>query len=75
MQNFKCVELGNITLYYSYETIIAFRDRNGLTISENVWSKTTGKHLNEICTNKNIRIPYSEFQQKLNALLRAHNLN
>jgi len=59
---------GKKTLYYSYETIIAFRDEHGLTISKNVWSMTTGKHLNYICTDKSLRIPYEQFKAKLNAL-------
>ena len=38
-----------ITVWYSYETIIAFAvSGSGTFKSENVWTKTTAKHLNMI---------------------------
>lgn len=33
--------------------------------SENVWSNTTGKHLNAIQPSKKNRLPYEEFQRLL----------
>lgn len=36
-----------ITLYYSYQTVVAFHTpETGLVVSENIWGSTTGKHLN-----------------------------
>jgi len=40
------VKLVNITLYYSYKTIVAYEDaKDGLVVRKNDWSTTTGKHL------------------------------
>lgn len=44
-----CVEIGNYTLWYSYKTLIAFNvPGHPRVVCENVWTKMTGKHLNEI---------------------------
>ena len=67
----RAISIGNITLYFSYDTIVAFSIGNKLTISENVWSNTTGKHLNFINPDKSIRIPYEEFKKKLETLEEA----
>lgn len=42
------VYTANMTLWFSYETLIAFRIGAEKVVSENVWTKTTAKHLNEI---------------------------
>lgn len=67
------VETENITLYYSYDTIVAFRSpETGLVVSKNVWGTTTGKHLNWIDDNKDIRLSRAEFIQKLNEAIKKH---
>ena len=67
------VELGSITLYYSYKTIIAYHDnQDGLIVSENQWTVTTGKHLNWIDSNKKDRKPASEFNELLQSALKRH---
>ncbi len=39
----------NVVIWYSYQTPVAFQiGRDELVVCENVWSKTTGKHLNLI---------------------------
>lgn len=70
------VELGGLTLYFSYRTVVAFRtSETGLVVSENVWSTTTGRHLNEIDDgDKKSRLPHAEFEQRLNEVLARHNL-
>ena len=49
-----------LELYFSYETIVGFRYQgNGeceREISQNDWSKTTGKFLNELEPNKKDRV-------------------
>ena len=43
------VDIGvNLTLYYSYETLIAVHAGLEMYKCKNVWSSTTGKHLNKI---------------------------
>lgn len=48
--NLHKVELYNNTLYFSYETIVAYVNiyTDELIVSENIWSKTTAKHINKI---------------------------
>ena len=62
-RNFNCVEIGRVELYFSYETIVAFRaPKVGLVVSENVWRTTTGKHLNWLDGGrKECRVPNDEF--------------
>jgi hypothetical protein len=68
--NFNKVILNdNLTIYFSYETPIAFTSKNGLVVSENIWGTTTGKHLNMINDNKSIRINRTNFETLLNETL------
>jgi len=68
------VELGMIDLYFSYQTVVAFRSPDtGLVISENNWGPTTGKHLNAI-GHKDVRTSREEFETQLNELLKKHGL-
>jgi hypothetical protein len=68
------VKFNKLSVVFSYETPIAFWGVDGKTIAtENVWSNTTGKHLN-IVSNKADRIPFDEFNKKLEEELRKFNL-
>jgi len=51
---------GSVDLYFSYSTIVAV---NGL-VSENIWSKTTGKLLNELQPNKKARVSHGQVMKK-----------
>jgi hypothetical protein len=67
------ISVGTITFYYSYQTIVAYSDfEDGLTVCENAWGVTTGKHLNWINPDKSSRLPYDEFQNKLQKALERH---
>ena len=69
------VKVGRVTLYFSYQTVIAFRDDvSGLIIRENEWGPTTGKHLNAINPDKKKRISGAQFEKELSALLKLHDL-
>lgn len=69
--NFVQVNLsGYTTIFFSYETPIAFYNAGDLVIRENAWSTTTGKHLNWINPDKSIRISGKEFDAKLETLLK-----
>lgn len=64
------VTIGSVMLAFSYETIVAFRaPASGWVVSENVWSGTTGKHLNAVAGNKHPRTPRAEFEERLEGLL------
>ena len=69
------VSINDIKLFYSYETIVAYRNNEeGLVVSENVWSRTTGKHLNWIDPYKEHRVDADEFRRRLNNLLNRYEL-
>ena len=47
--NFTCVDLGDLSVWFSYETPIAFEVYGQpRVVRENIWGFTTGKHLNAI---------------------------
>lgn len=75
-RNFNEVSIGNVDLYFSYETVVGFRAPGyGLVVCENVWSTTTGKHLNWLDGGqKHSRTPYYEFEKKLEEVLKEHGL-
>ena len=57
--------IGNNTVYYSYNTTVAIKTPIDTYVSENVWSVTTAKHLNRIeeltGSNKEYRMRYKDF--------------
>jgi len=71
--NQNCVTIkgsfGSVNLYFSYETIVAV---DGI-VSENIWSKTTGKLLNYLQKDKDKRVPYDivlkEVEKRLKNIL------
>lgn len=56
--------------YYSYETLVAFRINGEFHIVKNLWGPTTGKHLNWINPNKDLREDWNTFEQNLARLSR-----
>lgn len=70
------LKIGNLILWFSYETCIGFEYHSQLLnekdikiISKNEWTKTTGTHLNNLEPNQNARVPHTEMMSKLNELL------
>lgn len=76
--NSLCVSFPNgLELYYSYKTIIAYRESYGqkIQVRENSWSTTTGKHLNWIDGgNKKERLSSEVFESSLLAVLTKYGL-
>ena len=68
------VTIGQLTLYFSYETIIAFKEGSNFTIIKNYWRKVTGRHLNCLDRDKSIRLSQEEFKEKLWKTLQKYNL-
>lgn len=65
----------HFTIWYSYETVVAFLGREGLKVRQNDWSTTTGKHLNWIDGGqKEKRLAGAEFETLLQAELAYYNL-
>ena len=58
-------------LYFSYDTIIAFQEAGReVTVTHNIWSSTTGRHLNEIDGGeKKDRVDHNTFQKQLGEAL------
>lgn len=47
--NFTEVTVGHLTYFFSYDTIVGFqKGYEKPVVSENIWSATTGKHINMI---------------------------
>jgi hypothetical protein len=61
--NFTRVAIGKICFYFSYQTVVAFY------FDEDLWSTTTGKHINAVCNDKSKRLPRHEFEARLQAAL------
>lgn len=72
------VDIGTLSLYFSYETVIAFQDASGLVVRQNDWSTTTGKHLNWIdgggTIEKKKRLKSEDFEAQLTAKLASYGL-
>lgn len=64
------VEFAKFTIYYSYETIVAYWDyQDGTVCSENCWGTTTGRHLNLIQPDKKARKSREEFEKMFEAMI------
>ena len=59
--------IGDKTIYYSYNTTVAVKTPIDTYVSENVWSVTTAKHLNRIeeltGSDKEYRMRYKDFRE------------
>lgn len=60
------VHVGELTLYFSYETCVAFQvNGSEIVCSENVWSNTTGKFIDSLCPDRKARYSNLDFEQML----------
>ena len=67
------VDFNGFTLFYSYKTIIAYRDNDdGFVMRKNDWSVVTGKHMNWLDDNKKSRLDGELFESKLQEMLNRH---
>ena len=62
-------KVGQNTVYISYNTIVGITTPIDTYVSENVWSVTTGRHLNRIeeltGSNREYRMKYKDFMDLL----------
>lgn len=70
------LKLPSLSIWFSYETPIAYMKPLGnhaydIQITKNIWSTTTGKHLNIIDRDKTKRIENSEFNERLQKAVNA----
>lgn len=67
------MDLGDLEIFYSYKTIVAYQDiQDGLVCSVNQWSTTTGKHLNWIQSDKSKRVSPELFDSMLADAIARH---
>lgn len=60
------VEIGNLTIWFSYKTPVAFQvGGHPRVISVNYWGSTTGGHINDIDPDKSKRVKSDEFEARL----------
>jgi len=70
------VDILGMTLYYSYKTLVAFKESQfGLVCRKNEWGVTTGKHLNLICPDHSQRKEAEEFGELFRQALRKRSLS
>ena len=64
------VTIGNLTVWFSYETPIAYESmHHPLRVCENVWGTATGQHLNAIDGgDKASRLPREQFLTMLTVM-------
>ena len=59
--------IGDKTIYYSYNTTVAVKTPIDTYVCENVWSVTTARHLNRIeeltGSNREYRMRYKDFRE------------
>jgi len=73
-KTYSSIKINNVDFYYSYNTLVAVKYSNGLKVSENIWSRTTGKHLNEICSDKKSRLTRDEFKKEVTKAMKEAKL-
>lgn len=75
-KNAMYVQIGSLTIYFSYQTPVAFSAPGiGRRVRVNSWGPTTGKHLNAIDNgNQKARINGEQFERELEKLLAEHGL-
>lgn len=70
------IQLGTRTVYYSYDTIVAFNGTNSKgeefnCVVQNTWGRSTGKHLNWIDGgHPETRLAQEAFDKKLKEFLK-----
>jgi len=74
--NARLEDYGSIKFFYSYDTVIAYEDNtDGLVVTINEWTTTTGKHLNYIDPNHDTRKDPDTFKAMLEAAYIRHSIN
>ena len=63
------VTINGVALYFSYETLVGVWGPKGRFISENDWSNTTGKFLNELEPDKKARVSHEKVVEEAQQML------
>ena len=62
--NFNELVIDNVSIWFSYQTPVAIYS-DSLYISKNIWSPTTGNHLNIINPNRSLRVDHAEVLEEI----------
>ena len=57
--------VNEVTLFFSYKSLIAVKSPDGLLIHENIWGTTTGRHLHKINSDTSKRINKDDFLKQV----------
>ncbi|MFW6129862.1 MAG: hypothetical protein ACOC56_01685 [Atribacterota bacterium] len=69
-RNFMLVTMGDVSVWFSYETPVAFlKQGQKKVVRKNEWSTTTGKHINKLEPDKNKRVDGKVFISMLKKIL------
>lgn len=63
------VRVGDVTLYFSYQTCVGFVSPDDKATRENEWGPTTGKLLSMLEPDKKKRVSGEEFNRRLTIAL------
>jgi len=64
-RNANYIKIWGVTFYYSYDTLVAVNYGKGVKVCKNMWSNTTGKHLNWIDDDHSIRLSVEGFATEI----------
>lgn len=69
------IEIGVVTVWFSYKTPVAFQVGSERVVRQNQWGPTTGKHLNWIDDGDHkSRVTSEEFQRRYDEMLATNGL-
>lgn len=69
--NKNLVVIGDLAVWFSYQTPVAFKYKGVFMCRQNDWSRTTGKLLNELEPDKTARVDGALFENHLNNIVGA----
>jgi len=67
-----CIDLECMRFYFSYDQIIAYWTEDAeLIVAENIWSRTTGKHIKRLISHYSAcTVGIADFRSRLHTLMR-----
>ena len=71
--SFHVLDINYTMFYFSYSTIVGYRKKGQLFITDKTYSNTTARHLTIIDPGKENRIPHDQFIQGLEKALNELN--
>lgn len=70
----RCLELGTMRFYFSYDTCIAMSYNGERIRLDNTWGPTTGKHINQLGVREFKVVDDTQFAEAVHAAVREYGL-